>query len=84
MDANGSLFFPPANSTIAPEVDGLFQFILIVSIIFFIIVVGGSIFFMLRYRKKAESDFTPDISFNRNLEILWTVIPTILVIIVFF
>lgn len=84
MDTTGTLFLPPASSTIAPEVDALFQFILVTSIIFFIIVVFGAIYFIYRYRKKGKQDFTSDISENRKLEIAWTVIPTILVFIIFF
>jgi cytochrome c oxidase subunit 2 len=84
MDTTGTLFLPPANSTIAPEVDALFQFILVTSIIFFLIVVGGTAYFIYKYRKKGKAGFTADISENRNLEIIWTVIPTILVFIIFF
>jgi len=84
MDSSGTIFLPPASSTIAPEVDALFQFILVTSIVFFIIVVFGAIYFTYRYRRRGKKEFTPDIAENRNLEILWTVIPTILVFIVFF
>jgi cytochrome c oxidase subunit 2 len=84
MDTTGTLFLPPANSTIAPEVDALFQFVMIISIIFFIIVLFSALYFVIRYRRRGEREFTPDISENRNLEIIWTVIPTILVFIVFF
>jgi cytochrome c oxidase subunit 2 len=84
MDTTGTLFLPPANSTIAPEVDALFQFILVTSIIFFIIVVFGTAYFIYKYRKKGKNEFTADISENRTLEIVWTVIPTILVFIIFF
>jgi len=84
MDTTGTLFLPPANSTIAPEVDALFQFILVTSIIFFLIVVGGTAYFIYKYRKKGKDGFTADISENRTLEIIWTVIPIILVFIIFF
>ena len=84
MDTSGTLFLPPANSTIAPEVDALFQFILVVSIIFFIIVVFGTLYFIFKYRKRGKVDFTPGISENRTLEIVWTLIPTIIVFIIFF
>lgn len=84
MDTTGTLFLPSAQSTIAPEVDALFNFIVLVSSILFAIVVGGSIFFVLRYRRRGDKEYTPDLSKNTQLEILWTVIPTILVFIVFF
>lgn len=83
MNPNGSLFFPAQSSTLAPEVDGLFNFILYLSIIFFILVVGGTFYFAWKYRKKGKDDFTQDLSHNNTLEVLWTVIPTILVFIIF-
>lgn len=84
MNDSGTLFLPPASSTIAPEVDALFQFILVTSIVFFIIVVFGAFYFAYRYRRRGKKEFTADLSENRRLEIFWTVIPTILVFIVFF
>ena len=83
MDPNGSLIFPSQVSTIAPEVDALFDFILYLSIIFCILIVGGTFYFVWKYRKKGEDTFTKDLSHNNTLEVLWTVIPTILVFIVF-
>jgi len=85
MDPNGTLFLPGANSTIASEVDALFNFILYLSIFFFILVTGGSFYFAWRYRarKAAETPYTANISHNTKLEIFWTVIPTILVFIIF-
>ncbi len=80
------LILPKGTSTVAPEVDALFKFMFLVSIILFIIVVGGTALFVWRYRrKKGESvDFTEDLSHNNKLEIIWTIIPLILVLIVFF
>jgi len=83
MDPNGTLFFPGQSSTVASDVDALFYFVLYLSIFFFILVTGGSFYFAWRYRKKGEDTFTPGISHHTGLEIFWTVIPTILVFIIF-
>jgi len=83
MDPNGTLFFPGQSSTIASEVDLLFHFVLYLSIFFFALVTGGSFYFAFKYRKKGKDKFTPGISHNTPLEIFWTVIPTILVFIIF-
>ena len=85
MDTTGSIFLPPGNSTIAGEVDALFYFLVYASIVFFGIVVFGLIFFSIRFRtrKDSEDQVTPDISHNFKLELVWSIIPTILVIIVF-
>ncbi len=77
---------PPGRSTIAGEVDALFNFILYCSIGFFVLVVALMIYFVVRYHRRAGdtgSKTTLGISHNLKLEILWTLIPTILVVIVF-
>ena len=84
-DTTGSLFLPSPGSTLSGEVDALFNFVLYASIVFFVIVVGFSVFFVIRYRRRSEEtrlDTAP--SFNPRLEIAWTVIPLVLVIVVFF
>lgn len=83
MDTAGTLFMPPGQSTIAPEVDALFNFILYASMVLFVIVVVGMVTFVVRYRRRGEARTTPGIAHNIKLELAWSIIPTILVIIVF-
>lgn len=77
---------PPAGSTYAGEIDSIFYFIVYASMVIFGIVLFGMIFFGLRYRRsrQAADGTTPGISHNTKLELLWSIIPTILVLIVFF
>jgi cytochrome c oxidase subunit 2 len=86
MDTTSSLFLPPGRSTIAGEVDALFYFLVYASIIMFGIVLFGIIYFSLKYRHRRdqEEQTTLDLSHNMKLELLWSIIPTILVVIVFF
>lgn len=77
------LFLPPAKSTIAPEIDGLFNFINIISIILLIGITAAIIYFVIKYRRRSENEVTPVITHNNKLEITWSVIPLILVMIVF-
>jgi len=83
MGESGSLYMPPANSTIASEVDALFYFIYYTAIVLFILVISSTAFFIFKYRRRGEKQLTSGVAHNTKLEILWTVIPTILVIIVF-
>jgi cytochrome c oxidase subunit 2 len=85
MNTTESFFLPPGGSTIAGEVDALFYFIVYASIVIFGIVLFGIVYLGLRYRsgKTAEDATTPGISHNTKLELLWSVIPSILVVIVF-
>ncbi len=86
MSGSGNIFLPKGTSTVAPQVDALFSFVFIVSIILFVIVVGGTFLFVFRYRKQKRQKvtFTEDLSENTKLEVVWTIIPFILVLIVFF
>lgn len=84
MDEKGSLFMPAANSTIAGDVDALFNFILYASVAIFVIVVTVTVYFLFKYRRKGKRELTSGVDHNLKLEIFWTIIPTILVFIVFF
>ncbi|MDH4155807.1 MAG: cytochrome c oxidase subunit II [candidate division Zixibacteria bacterium] len=84
MDTTGSLFLPPGSSTISSEFDALFYFLVYASIVFLGIVVFSIVLFSLRYRKRGvEETPTPGISHSTKLEITWSIVPTILVMIVF-
>ncbi len=74
---------PPAKSTLAGETDALFYFINSVSLILLIGITVAIIYFAWKYRRKSEDDVTPVISHNNKLEITWSVIPLVLVLIVF-
>ena len=86
MDTTGTLFLTQGGSTIAGEVDALFYFLVYASIVFFGIVVFGIIYFSIRYRSRLGETVTTTspIADNIKLELLWSIIPTILVVIVFF
>jgi cytochrome c oxidase subunit II len=83
MDTSATFFLPPSQSTIAPDVDALFNFLLYATIGFMIIVAGGIAFFVISYRRRGKDKLTAGASHNFNLEVIWTVIPTLLAIIVF-
>ncbi|NBB76995.1 MAG: cytochrome c oxidase subunit II [Bacteroidetes bacterium] len=74
---------PPAKSTFAEQTDALFNFINVTSLILLIGITFAIIFFAWKYRRRSEDDVTPVITHNNKLEITWSVIPLILVIIVF-
>lgn len=74
---------PPQRSTVAGEVDSLFAFINIAGFILFAGIMITILIFVIKYRRKSEDDVTPVITHNNILEITWTVIPIILILIVF-
>lgn len=76
-------YLPVKGSTIAGEVDAVFNFILICSIISFVILMGGMAYFIVKYRRRSDSDKTAYITHDHRLEALWSGIPFILFMIIF-
>lgn len=74
---------PPAKSTLAADTDALFNFINVTSLILLIGITFAIVYFSWKYRRRSDDDVTPVITHNNKLEITWSVIPLILVIIVF-
>lgn len=84
MNTDRAIFMPPAASTSAAGVDDVFTFINIIVLFFFLLVISLMTFFVIKYRRKSETDTTPDLAHNTPLEIVWTVVPLILLIVIFF
>ncbi|MDG5765975.1 cytochrome c oxidase subunit II [Balneolales bacterium ANBcel1] len=74
---------PPQRSTVAGDVDSLFTFINVAGFILFAGIMITILIFVIKYRRKSEDDVTPVITHNSILEVTWTVIPIILILIVF-
>lgn len=83
MDSLTSSIMPPAGSTISGEVDALFSFILYTSTAILALVTGAIIFFVIKYRRRGDAVRTSGVDHNLALEITWTVLPLILIVIVF-
>lgn len=70
-------------STFVSAVDTVFVLIIGISLFFLIGITATIIVFLVRYNKK-RNPIATDIEGSTKLEIIWTVIPTILVLIMFF
>lgn len=85
-DATGATFWmPEAASSFAGEVDWVLEFINITCYIFFALIVGILVWFAIRYRRdpseKKVSAEGP--THGMTLELVWTIIPTGLVVVMF-
>jgi len=69
---------PQQASTVAPEVDALFLFILGVTGIFAIGIWIVMLYFAVRYRRRSDADRPPEIHGSLVLELTWTIIPFLL------
>lgn len=78
-----SLLLPPQGSEFAKDIDNIYMFILWLSIVFFVGIVVTMSYFAWRYRY-VPGRVTPHQTHNTQLEIVWTVIPVIICIGLFF
>lgn len=83
MNRLSDFLLPPARSTLAGETDALFNFINVISVFLLLGITIAIIYFSIKYRRRSSDDVTPLITHNNRLEITWSVIPLILVVIVF-
>lgn len=81
--AQANTFMPEQGTAIAKQVDNLYGFLLVVSFISCAILIGGMIYFVLKYKRKSPNDKTPYISHDTRLEVLWSVLPLLIFLLVF-
>lgn len=79
----GFRFFPDQASSVAGDVDLLFFFLVAVSVFFACLIFFLIYLFAVKYKRKSEDDVPKEIEGLLKLEILWSVIPLILVMFVF-
>ncbi len=80
----GSLWLPPQSSTTAHVIDSAFDFILWTSTILTIGVAIAMVVLAWKYRRKSHAEHPKPVHESKLLEISWSVIPTLLVMVVFF
>lgn len=80
---NSNLGLPPAASTVAHEVDSLYGFTLYTSIFFFLLITIGTLYFAFKYRRRGKAGLTYGVDHNLALEIVWTAIPSLILLFVF-
>jgi cytochrome c oxidase subunit 2 len=79
-------FFPPAPaSSQARDIHDLYTIVFIIAAAIFFVVEGLIVWTVIRYRRKPGDDELPPQTHGHNLaEIVWTVVPTLIVIFLFF
>jgi cytochrome c oxidase subunit 2 len=74
---------PEGASTTSQNIDAIFYFILGLTTFFFVIMMGAMFLFVWRYRKKSAAQRTSPIEGHTRLEIAWSAIPTVFLVIIF-
>ena len=81
----GTAWMPPAASTGAHHTDFVFYFIYWVAVFFFVLIVALMVYFAARYRRRAAGARAPGAAtHNTALEITWSAIPLVLVVVMFY
>ncbi len=76
-------WLPEVASSFAGKVDYIIWFVTVISLVFFILISFFLIYFAIKYRRRNENEETPYITGSQILETLWTIIPSILLIVIF-
>ncbi|MGH2511903.1 MAG: cytochrome c oxidase subunit II, partial [Candidatus Limnocylindrales bacterium] len=75
---------PAAVTTQGHDTQSLYDIVFAISVVLFVLVEGLIVFAMVRYKRKpTDVDLPPQIHGNSVLEVLWTVIPIGLVVVLF-
>jgi len=84
VQADSGFWMPVQGSTGAVVVDRIFWLVLWVSVFFFVLIVSLMVLFVLRYRRReGREEATPSPRHNTVLEVTWTAIPVLIVIVIF-
>lgn len=75
---------PAAVTSQGQDTRNLYDFVFIIAVVIFFLVEGLIVFAVIRYRRKpTDTELPPQIHGNSVLEVIWTVIPTLLVVVMF-
>jgi cytochrome c oxidase subunit 2 len=83
-EAGPSFWMPLRGSSIAEQTDWVFYFVYWVSVFFFALIVGLMTLFIIKYHRRAGHQEEKTTTHHTALELTWTVIPLILVIVIFY
>ena len=77
-------FMPDQASTVAGHVDSLYTFLWAVSVFFTVLIASLIIYFAIKYRRRSPDEPPPPkVHTDYRLELTWTIIPLLLVLVMF-
>ena len=80
----GAQAFPPdAKTTQGGDIRALYMIVFAVAAVVFVIVEAAIAFMFLRYRRRGDDPLPPQIEGNARLEVVWTAIPLLIVVVLF-
>ena len=80
---DGTFWMPVAASETAKDVDATFNFIMWINYVFTALILALLVIFIVKYRRRPGVVADQSITHNTPIEIIWSVLPTILVAVIF-
>ena len=78
-----SFWLPEQISTIAQRVDADWKFVFWLGVFFLTLVTSLMLYFVFRYRASPAGKPTSNVTHHTGIEVFWTIVPTILVVMLF-
>ncbi len=75
--------FAQAASSVAGEVDSVFLFLVAITVFFAGGIAAAVLYFAIRYRRRSPDERPPDVHGSITLELVWTLVPLGIVMVVF-
>lgn len=79
-----SVMLPEGASTFAETVDSLFYGIFWISVFFFVLITILLMYFVAMYHRRGTASPTGGVHHNLTLELTWTIIPVLIVVVIFY
>jgi cytochrome c oxidase subunit 2 len=76
-------FQPPSASTISDGVDQLYYLLTGITLFFTVLIFSIIFYFMVKYRRRSETEVPPETHAPMALELAWTIIPSIICVVLF-
>jgi cytochrome c oxidase subunit 2 len=83
-DVGGGFWLPPGHSTVAESIDWVFYLIYWICVFFFVLIMALMAWFIYKYRRRPGVAAEKTVTHHTVLELTWTIIPLILVIMIFY
>src|SRR5712692_9809694 len=81
--SSGPPFFPESASTMAPRVDALYFVLLAISAFFGLLIAGLIVYYAIRFHRSSPDQVGTQIHGGMVLEIVWSVIPLLITMVIF-
>lgn len=77
-------FMPVPGTDLAKDVDALYAFLIISSLISFVILIGGMTWFLIKYKRTSIDQKSAYITHNNFAEFTWSFIPLLILLFIFY